>query len=374
MSLFTKNKEEKNEKKVNIIQEDPVSAKRLVEETFKELIVDGVTDISFNGVDIYYQDNNKGRLKSNINLSAEEAYSFIRKIANYMLKSFSISSPILDVSFDNYRLNATYPSIARANNTKVITFSIRIIYEKVRITTYDSEVASKDVYDLLDALIKSYQSIIIGGKTGAGKTELQKYLISLMYPSDRIIIIEESYETRIKEIYKQFDITSWIATSEKDLKDFITMALRNNPDWLIVAETRSSNAYQMVKSAMSGHSTISTIHANDASNILDRICKMCIGEYEMDEALFKIDTAEHIKIGIQMERIYDARRGKYVRRICQICEYVPTKNNVLANMLYYIAKNENGLEEENYGTLSKEMLDNFNKNNIDRNKIRRFIK
>ena len=42
--------------------------------------------------------------------------------------------------------------------------------------------------------IKNKQSIVIGGETGAGKTELQKYLLMRLEPSSRVIVIDNVEE------------------------------------------------------------------------------------------------------------------------------------------------------------------------------------
>ena len=72
-----------------------------------------VTDISYNGSDIYYLDNRKGRCKFKSETTSEEIYSFLRQISNLCDSSFSLSQPILDVSFLNFRLNAVYKNVCR---------------------------------------------------------------------------------------------------------------------------------------------------------------------------------------------------------------------------------------------------------------------
>ena len=91
----------------------------------KPLLLDEITDITYNGKDIYYQTNDKGKLKSDIKVTTQEAFDFIRQIANMSEKLFCISSPTLDVSIRNYRINAVHSSIGRNSSEKVITFAIR---------------------------------------------------------------------------------------------------------------------------------------------------------------------------------------------------------------------------------------------------------
>ena len=202
----------------------------MVENGFlKEVFLkDSVTDVSYNGLNFYALDNDIGRYRLNIEMSSDDVLIFIKKIANYMLQPFSNKQSSLDVSFGDYRLNAIHPSFARNNNKKVITFSLRKITATLKIKDNDTYLCPLEVHYFLKCMMKSYQSVLISGQTGSGKTEFQKYLISLMNPSDRIIMIEESYETHVKEIFKDMDITSWIVNNSSDeLSYLVKNALRN---------------------------------------------------------------------------------------------------------------------------------------------------
>ena len=89
----------------------------------KDLLLDDkVTDISYNGQDIYYVHNDFGRQKSTISLEKIEAKDFIRQIANLSEKQFSYTNPELDVSFGRYRFNALHQSICRKNNEESVCF------------------------------------------------------------------------------------------------------------------------------------------------------------------------------------------------------------------------------------------------------------
>ena len=67
-----------------------------------------ITDISYNGKDIFYVDNDLGRLKSDIVIDKQAAKDFVRQIANLSEKQFSFQNPKLDVSFGKYRFNALH--------------------------------------------------------------------------------------------------------------------------------------------------------------------------------------------------------------------------------------------------------------------------
>ena len=112
-----------------------LKAVEFIENSFlsKFLFDENITDISYNGENIFYQDNRYGRLKTDLDIPQETIMDFLRQISNLGEKRFSIQEPILDLSIGKYRINATHPHIGRKNHRKVPTFSIRIGSEKLRI-------------------------------------------------------------------------------------------------------------------------------------------------------------------------------------------------------------------------------------------------
>ena len=379
MSLFKhrKSKQETNNELDLIIQENPEECIKLVEDGFlKGLFNDNVTDISYNGFNFYGQNNETGRFKINLEVSDLEVNQFVKKIANYMLLPFSSKAPSLDVSFGSYRLNAIHPSFARNNATKVITFSLRKIPAKLKIKENDLSFAPVEVHNLLRYLMLSHQSILISGQTGSGKTEFQKYLPSLMNNKDRIILIEDSYETHLKEIYPDMDITTWIASNESnDIGFLVKSALRNNPDWIIVAETRTLNAaYEMVNAVMSGHSAITTIHSESAKYSLNRLSNLCKKGIDLDEKMFLSNIASHIKIGVHLEKKNDSFTNRIIRRIVEIVEYIPTNDGFKSNVIFEISKDENLKEKYVYHQISQNLKSVFIRHDLKVKELAKFAK
>ena len=117
---------------------DKERAVSFIENSFLSTLVTNkdVTDISFNGQDIYYVSNSKGRCKSKIVIEHQVAKDFIRQVANIAEKQFSFTSPVLDTSIGRYRINATHQSIGRIMDEGVLTFSIRIASAEERINRF----------------------------------------------------------------------------------------------------------------------------------------------------------------------------------------------------------------------------------------------
>lgn len=293
-----------------------------IENSFlKELVKkDSITDISFNGKDVYYKDNLRGRLKSDLVVTNKEAYGFIRQIANLTDSLFSVTDPILDVSIGRYRINAIHQSVSRKNREKVISFSIRIGYDKLRIKD-DGEFIPKQALKLLDFAINSKNSLIISGKTGTGKTEFQKFLMSRIAPNTRVVILDNINELETDFFCKDLDSQSWITLEHNpaNLANLIKASLRSNPDWLVVGEVRGKEMLDLLNSAMSGHPTITTMHAKSAESSYRRMARMAmIGNESLVYEETLIDIYDHFKIVVYLESYFDEKKKAYVRRVDSI--------------------------------------------------------
>ena len=278
------------------------------EESFlKDLLSnEKVTDISYNGQDIFYVHNDFGRLKSEITIDKQTAKDFIRQIANLSEKQFSYQNPELDVSFGHYRFNALHQSIARKNNEESVCFSIRIASSSLRFK--DSDSLSEEVKELLQVLIDSNVSIVIGGLTGSGKTELQKYLISLMRENTRTIVIDNILELDQLKMEQPLDLNVWQVDEKRpaaSMENLVRNALRSNPDWLIVAESRGKEMLDVLNSSLTGHPIITTLHAFDITSMPHRMVRMVMmNEQRMQFEDVYSDISYHMRFYIYLKRKY----------------------------------------------------------------------
>ena len=286
----------------------------------KELFAkDDITDISYNGKDIYYVDNFLGRLKSKISITKQEAKDFVRQIANLTEKQFSFQNPNLDVSFGKYRFNAVHQSICRKNNEECVCFSIRIASSVLRFGNDDS--LDQTTKELLSVLVNSGVSIVIGGITGSGKTELQKYLISIMKESTRVIVIDNILELDQFTPQSELDLNIWQVDDKREeasIQNLVRSALRSNPDWLIVAESRGKEMLEVLNSSLTGHPIITTIHAFDMASMPIRMTRMVMmSDHNTSFDDIYNDISYHMRFYIYLKRKY-LTNGKVKRYISSI--------------------------------------------------------
>lgn len=333
---------------------DKEKAISFIEDSFlSDLLADeDVTDISYNGDNLYYVSNSKGRMKSDILLERNTVKDFIRQIANLTERQFSYTVPELDLSIGRYRINAMHQSIGKICDDGVITFSIRIASNQIRIND-DSDFFTLQIVELVKYILMSKSSIVIGGVTGSGKTEFQKYLLLKLEQNTRIIVIDNVLELdRIRN--NNLDLTCW-QIDEKNPNatpgKLVKAALRNNPDWLILAEARDSEMIDVLNSAMTGMPIITTIHALDIFSMPHRMARMIMkGEQKLDfnDVLDDVYYHFHFYFYLKKEMI----NGEIHRYISSICYF---DNNGKSYLIY---ENKNG--QHTYYKFNKGILNSLN--------------
>ncbi len=130
---------------------------------------------------------------------------------------------------------------------------------------------------------------IIAGPTGSGKsTTLQRVMIKMLKEKNyelNLITVEDPPEYPIPGA-RQMPVTN--ATTEEEKEEAFNLALaaslRSDPDAIMVGEIRTlSSAELTFKAALSGHNVWSTLHANSAPAIVNRLLDMGIDSFKLKD-------------------------------------------------------------------------------------------
>ena len=329
------------------------------------LSLENVTDISYNGSNIYYVSNISGRVRYPYEIESNIVKDFLRQLSNITEKQFSYLNPVLDVNVGRYRINALNSSIGRVGLDECYTFSIRIASLERRINKGEGFMP-KQLEKLFDVLINNHISIVISGVTGVGKTEFQKYLISLMKENERIIVIDNTIELAFLDERQRLDITLWQADEKNEISsvaNLIRNGLRNNPDWMIISEARGKEMKDVLTSAMTGIPIITTIHALDGKSGISRMANMVMqGEDNMRYEDIVSNLSYHFRIFVYLRKYID--KNNVVHRYISDIVQVDTNGNI--NEIY-----NDDLTLKRYGKLSDEFLSLITKS--DYKNIKEFI-
>ena len=135
-----------------------------------------------------------------------------------------------------------------------------------------------NIFDHVKRLLKRpYGLLLICGPTGSGKTAtLYAMLRMLNLEETKLICLEDPVEAEIKGAI-QIGINEKIGfTFAKGLRS----VLRQDPDTIMIGEIRDKETAELaVKSALTGHRVLSTIHTNTALGVVTRLMDMGVEPY-----------------------------------------------------------------------------------------------
>lgn len=329
---------------------------------------DNVTDISYsNHGQVHLKTLDKGIYRIDepgINDALLEKIAF--QCANVMGKSFNMAHPFLDAESAELRMNFVHSSIARNGIAAVFRKTpakIRLKREKLLEENY----VTLDILDFLISAVKGHCNILVCGETGSGKTELVKYLAAHTAENEKLITIEDTLELHLDRIYPTRDIVAMKTNNVASYSDVLVTCMRQNPKWILLSEVRSAEAVLAVRNSISsGHNILSTLHADKASNIPERLYSLLESNSDLEQFLGTI--YRYVQLGVMVRGRYSAQAGRFVREVAEVCEfYVDEDNKPVSNIIY--KKAVSGFTE--YNKVSDHLIEYLEGQNVDVTEIKK---
>ncbi len=242
---------------------DPLLADRYIE------------DIHINGPNrpIYVWHSRYEHLRTNVTLSPDELDSLIVKISQKCGKQISTAQPVLEGLLpEGIRVEIALKEIAPYG--PIITFRRFKAEPFTIVDLIISRVLNAEMAAFLWFMLDNRVSIVIFGPTGAGKTTLLNALLYLIRSECRVVTIEDTREISIPH-------EQWVPLTTResvspdvmnvDMYQLVKISMRIRPDYLIVGELRGSEAYAFFQGIASGHTGLTTIHADSVESVIRRL-------------------------------------------------------------------------------------------------------
>ena len=237
-----------------------------------------IEDIECNGVDtpVYIIHRIYRNLRTNLSFKDVEGLaSFVEKLAQRCGRYISYAQPLLDGTLqDGSRINATYTKDVTSRGP---TFTIRK-FTKVPWTPTQLIALNELSPEMLSyfwILIQYKSNLLISGGTASGKTTLLNALAFFIPPEARVVSIEDTREINLpRENWLPAVARTSIGVGkvgEVDLFALLKSSFRQNPDYLIVGEVRGKEAFVLFQGMASGHSSLSTMHADSVDTLIRRL-------------------------------------------------------------------------------------------------------
>ncbi len=253
--------------------------------------------------------------------STQELEEVMRNIAGEVRRQINERSPIVDARLsDGSRVNGVYKNIAL--NGPILTIrkfseSYMQMDDLVSNGTINPEGA-----ELLRYLVRSGYNIFVSGGTSSGKTTLLNALAEAVPRDERVIIIEDSAELKMKYIENIVHLECKNSNAQGEggvsMSDLIKTSLRMRPNRIIVGEVRGSEVIDMLQAMNTGHDgSLSTGHANSVEGMLKRLESLYLAAMPISVDAIREQIVQGIDIMVHIIRQKDGKR-----RVTEITELV----------------------------------------------------
>ena len=133
----------------------------------------------------------------------------------------------------------------------------------------------RDMRSFLEYAVLSHKNIIIGGKTGSGKTTFARSLIERIPTDERLITIEDVHELFLPDHPNRVHLLYGNGVGQVSATDCVAACMRSSPDRIFLSELRGSEAWEYLTALNTGHpGSITTTHANNARDIFERVAML----------------------------------------------------------------------------------------------------
>ena len=239
---------------------------------------ENIEDISCDGVGrpIYVFHRKYESIPTNIVPMSDQALDdLVVKLIHMSGRHVSVATPIVDAQLpDGSRIAVTYRREVSPGGS---TFTIRkfrknplTFTELVKFGNISAEIAG-----YFWVMLDNGRSFLVLGVTGAGKTSFLNAMATFIRPHMKIITVEEVPEINLPHKNWVRLVTRQSYGAEKineiTLFDLVKATLRMRPDYLIVGEIRGEEAYVLFQAVNTGHSGISTMHAESFEAAVNRL-------------------------------------------------------------------------------------------------------
>jgi Flp pilus assembly CpaF family ATPase len=200
---------------------------------------------------------------------------------------------------------------------------------------------TQELQDFLTAAVRARRNFVIAGGTGSGKTTLLRALINEVPPSERLVTIEDAYELGLdhfEHLHPDHDAlqsrpANIEGQGEITLADLTRMALRMDPDRVIVGEVRGAEAFPMLLAMSQGNNgSMCTMHADSTRSVFPKLAAYV----SMASTGLPIDTVNLLLASALHFVIYIDNSSDW-RQVTSVREVVDSDgSNIISNEIFSI--------------------------------------
>ena len=344
-----------------------MSAEKLVDALYTEMAEfgfltkyifgSGIEEIDVNSwrdIEVQYSDGRTVKLEERFD-SPEHAINVIRRMLHVSGMVLDNASPsALGHLSKNIRIAVLKSPIV--DEDVGISASIRIVNPQSmkKEDFVSSGTATEPMLDFLSLLVRYGISVCVAGATSSGKTTVAGWILTTIPDNKRIYTIENGSRELALVREKDGRVTNSVihtltrdSDNDRQRIDQITlldMALRFNPDIVVVGEMRGAEANAAQEAARTGVAVLTTIHSNSCEATYRRMVSLCKRAVDMSDATLMDYVTEAYPIVVFCKQLENKQR-----RMMEIqeCEILPDGSRKFRPLFQYVIT-ENRLEDGNF--------------------------
>jgi flagellar protein FlaI len=286
-----------------------------------------VEDISCDGygspVFVYHSEYEQ--LITNLSHGESELDRFVVKLAQRSGKSISKRHPQVDATLpDGSRAQLTlgYEVSDHGTNYTIRQFN-DVPFTPIDLVNWHT--FSLDEMVFLWLCIENNKSLLFAGGTASGKTTSLN-AVSLFIPSKaKIVSIEDTREVELPQRNWVASVTrpSFSKNDEGDIDEFdlLEAALRQRPEYLLMGEVRGEEGRTLFQVMSTGHTTLTTFHADSVGEVLKRFTTDPIN---VSKTMF---TALDL-VSVQTQTRVQGRKIRRNKVLTEINHYDPERDEI----------------------------------------------
>jgi len=286
--------------------EESAPVVKLVNSLFFQAIKKGASDIHIETLE------KKGEVRLRINGALKKHLDIDKNITGLVISRIKVISNLdisekrvpqdgrTQVSISGNSLDIRVSVLPTYHGERVV---MRLLMTSESIPTLKTLGFTDDITSNLNRLLTHpHGMILVTGPTGSGKsTTLHACLQHIATPDKNIITVEDPVEYNAENV-NQIQVNTKVGlTFAAGLRSI----LRQDPDIIMVGEIRDAETADIaLRSALTGHLMLSTLHTNDATSAISRLMDMGIEDFLLTSTL----------LGVLAQRL--------TRKLCPSCKSV----------------------------------------------------
>ena len=234
-----------------------------------------VEDVSCDGYDVplYAYHDRYQDVETNVSFGEDELDSYVVRLAQQAGRHISVGNPVVETTLrDGSRAEL---ALGEEVTPRGSAFTVRKYSDEpfTPIELLEFGTYSLEQMAYLWLAIEHNKNVIFAGGTASGKTTSMNAISMFIPPRSKLITIEDTRELALHH-------DNWLScvtrerldeASNVTMYDLLRSALRHRPEYIIVGEVRGQEAITLFQAMNTGHTTLSTMHADSVQTVINRL-------------------------------------------------------------------------------------------------------